>query len=71
MSQLWHPMETAPRGRPIIVYCPERHGLQAMASICEWHPDAGFCVDELREPTCWTEIPRVALSQTEAEEAKA
>jgi hypothetical protein len=64
-------METAPRGRPIIVYCPERHGLQAMASICEWHPDAGFCVDELREPTCWTEIPRVALSQTEAEEAKA
>jgi hypothetical protein len=50
-------MATAPRDRPIIVYCPEKHGLQAMASICEWHPDAGFCVDELREPTCWTEIP--------------
>jgi len=57
MSTLWPPITTAPRDRPIIVYCPPRDGLQAMASICQWHPDAGFCVDELRDPTCWTEIP--------------
>jgi len=57
MIPLWHPMETAPHDRPIIVYCPEKHGLPAMASICQWQFDAGFCVDELRDPTCWIEIP--------------
>ena len=59
---IWSRIDSAPKDRPIIVYCPERHGLPAMASICQWHPDAGFCVDELREPTCWTEIPPPTVS---------
>lgn len=53
----WALIENAPRDRPIVVYAPGRDGLQEMASICQWHPDAGFCIDELREPTLWTELP--------------
>ncbi len=56
-SAWWHPIHTAPHDRRIVVYAPSAHGLPAMVSMCEWHPDAGFCVDELREPTHWTEIP--------------
>ena len=55
----WQPIETAPQDRPIVVYAPARDGLQEMASICQWHPDAGFCIDELREPTHWTPIPAI------------
>lgn len=28
-----------------------------MVLICQWHEDAGFCIDELRTPTLWCEIP--------------
>lgn len=53
----WWPIATAPKNRLIVVYAPEREGLQEMASMCQWHPDAGFCIDELREPTHWSEKP--------------
>jgi hypothetical protein len=54
----WHPIETAPRdGTLILVYAPSKHGLPAMFSMCAWHPDAGFCIDELREPSHWMKCP--------------
>ena len=54
----WMPMETAPKdGTEIIVYCPPAHGLPHMVSFCAWHEDAGFCVDELREPSLWIPAP--------------
>ena len=57
-SAAWLPIESAPKdGTEIIVYCPPAHGLPHMASVCAWHEDAGFCVDELREPTLWIPLP--------------
>lgn len=54
----WQPIETAPRdGTEIVVYAPAREGLNSMASKCAWHPDAGFCIDELRHPTHWIPLP--------------
>ena len=54
----WMPIETAPKdGSEIVVYCPDIHGLGHMASLCAWHADAGFCVDELREPKFWMTLP--------------
>ena len=55
----WMPIETAPKdGTEIIVYCQPAHGLPHMASVCAWHDDAGFCVDELREPSLWIPLPK-------------
>ena len=57
-SDGWLPIESAPKdGTEIIVYCPPAHGLNHMASVCAWHEDAGFCVDELREPALWVPLP--------------
>ena len=54
----WLPIDAAPKdGTEIIVYCPPAHGLNHMASVCAYHEDAGFCVDELREPTLWIPLP--------------
>jgi len=54
----WLPIDSAPKdGTEIIVYCPPAHGLRHMASVCAWHEDAGFCVDELREPALWIPLP--------------
>lgn len=47
----------APRDREILVWAPARDGLPAMYSVCRWHPDAGYCIDEIREPTYWRELP--------------
>ena len=52
----WQPITKAPRDREIEVLCPPREGLPELVSKCKWHPDAGFCVDELREPTHWREL---------------
>lgn len=50
----WQPIDTAPRdGSLIEVYAPGRSGLPPLVSLCVYHPDAGFCVDELRWPTHW------------------
>ena len=59
----WMPIETAPKDCDIVVYCPPAHGIRHMASICRWHEDAGFCVDELREPAFWISLPN-AKAQT-------
>jgi hypothetical protein len=56
----WAPIATAPHDRTIVVYAPGREGLPPMVSHCRYHPDAGFCIDELREPSLWTELPAAA-----------
>ncbi len=55
----WYPMSMAPKDQEILVWCPGRDGLADMFSKCKWHPDAGWCVDELRWPTCWMWMPKV------------
>lgn len=46
-------IENAPKDRTILVWAPGREGLPAMFALCKWHPDAGFCIDELRQPIMW------------------
>jgi hypothetical protein len=53
----WRSITTAPKDREIIVWAPAREGLPPIASLCRWHPDAGFCIDELRKPTLWMDSP--------------
>jgi hypothetical protein len=52
----WQPIDTAPHDRKIIVFAPAAHGLPDLITECQYHPDAGFCVCELREPIYWREI---------------
>lgn len=53
---LWRAMDTAPRDRPILVMTDSRDGLPNFVTTATWHPDAGFTVDEFREPVLWREI---------------
>lgn len=59
----WQPIETAPRdGTEVLVYAtlpdhlqwadPDKQ-LRPVVRVTAWHPDAGWCVDELREATHW------------------
>lgn len=55
----WQPIEKAPHDRLVLVYAPgipEVH-LPYIMCTCQWHEDAGFCIDELRTPTHWTPLP--------------
>lgn len=51
----WQDIATAAEDPNLLieVYAPEREGLPPMVSLCRWHPDAGFCVCEIRNVTCW------------------
>ena len=49
----WRDIAEAPDDRQVAVWCPAREGLDELMSFCRYHPDAGFCVDELREPTLY------------------
>ena len=54
----WRPIDTAPTdGTPVLVYAPEYGGLPELMSVCQWHADAGWCIDELRQPTDWMPMP--------------
>lgn len=53
MSINWLPIETAPEDELIIVFAPGVQDLNDLVSLCQYHPSAGFCVDELRQPTHW------------------
>lgn len=53
----WREIAEAPKDKLILVYCPARQGLSPLFSLCQWHEDAGFCVDELREPTHFMLLP--------------
>ncbi len=54
----WRPVETAPKdGTVVLVYAPEREGLRSIICTCNYHPDGGWCVDELRFVTHWRPLP--------------
>lgn len=58
LAVMWQPIETAPKdGTLFLAWAPSLHGLPAMYSLCAWHPDGGFCIDELREVTKWQPLP--------------
>lgn len=55
---VWEPMATAPTdGTEVYVYAAEREGLPYFITVAAYHPDAGWCVDELREATHWMPKP--------------
>jgi hypothetical protein len=51
-------MEDAPRDETILVEAAAYEGLPGFFSTCRWHPDAGFCVDELRPVVRWRRVPK-------------
>lgn len=54
----WQPIATAPKdGTVVLVYAAEREGLPAFQCTCGYHPDGGWCVDELRFVTHWQPLP--------------
>ena len=63
----WQPIESAPIDRLILVYCPSYQGLNAIVCCCQWHEDAGFCVDELRSPSHWMPLPAPPTNSTKEE----
>lgn len=53
----WQPIETAPRdGTLILVWAPGKYDLPPLYSLCAYHADAGFTIDELREPSHWMKL---------------
>ena len=60
-------MEAAPRDQLLIVETDSAHGLSPFVTVCKWHPDAGFCVDELRDVIRWRPLP--ALPKSAEQEA--
>lgn len=57
-AEAWMPInDDTPRDREILVYAPPREGLPHIICSCRWHDDAGYCVDEIRSPTLWQELP--------------
>lgn len=61
----WRDMREAPKDRLIRVYAPGRQGLRPIDCQCQWHDDAGFCVDDLREPAMWCEAAPPVAEGTE------
>lgn len=64
IEQDWQPIEMAPRdGTEVLVYArvlhPERWGIHLDPMICaaSYHPDAGWCVCEVRDATHWRPLP--------------
>jgi hypothetical protein len=50
----WELIDTAPKdGEPTWVYVAMAHGLPPFEDKVAWHPDAGWCADELRPVTHW------------------
>ena len=56
-GQAWNNIESAPKDREILVFAPSYDGLRSLRQISKYHPDAGYCIDELRNPTHWQELP--------------
>lgn len=55
---LWIPIdENTPRHRDLLVYAPAYQDLRSLKQVCRWHVSAGFCIDELRTPTHYKELP--------------
>ena len=50
----WKPISEAPTdGSVQLVYTSPYHDLPGFISSCAYHPDAGWCTDELREVTAY------------------
>lgn len=51
------PIETAPTdGTTVLVWADPLEGLDGFFTLAAYHPDAGWCVDELREAVWWWPI---------------
>lgn len=51
--------DDTPRDRLILVFAPGApFELTDLVCLCQWHPDAGYCVCEIRDPTHWAEYNR-------------
>ena len=58
----WQPIETAkPDGSLVWVYVAAYDGLPAFQAVASYHPDTGWCVDELRDVTHWMPLRDVWL----------
>jgi hypothetical protein len=58
----WLPIdENTPKDKNILVYAPPYQDLQSLQQVCKWHESAGFCIDELRTPTHYQELPEAPL----------
>lgn len=54
----WLPISIAPTdGTEVWVYVAPRDGLKGFQCVCAYHPDAGWCADELRHVTYWRPLP--------------
>jgi len=64
IEQDWQPIATAPKdGTEVLVYArvlhPEKWGVHLEPMVCaaSYHPDAGWCVCEIRDATHWRPLP--------------
>jgi hypothetical protein len=61
----WQPIETAPQdGTHVLIYAGERAGLPAFQCVAAYHPDGGWCVDELRYAVAWQPLPEPPAART-------
>jgi hypothetical protein len=62
----WRPADDAPKDRLITVFAPSKEGLPPIVCSCQWHEDAGFCVDEIREVTHFVPLPPPPAKEVES-----
>lgn len=56
-AAMWMPMREAPEDAHILVGTNGAHSLPPFTTIVKYHPDGGWCVDELREPIACQPLP--------------
>lgn len=62
MANPWHHIATAPQdGTVVWVYTAAAYDLPAFQGPCAYHPNAGWCTDELRQVTHWVPLKVVYL----------
>lgn len=67
LSPPWQPISTAPEdGTVVWVYTAAYDDLPAFQGPCAYHPDAGWCTDELRWVTHWVPLQTVYLAPPHA-----
>jgi hypothetical protein len=60
----WQLIESAPTdGTHVLVFAPGVEGLSDLMAVAAYHPDAGWCIDELRWPTHWMRLPPKPTTQ--------
>lgn len=54
----WQPIATAPTdGTRVLLYVPPYFTLPSFQCVGQYHPNAGWCVDELRDASYWMPLP--------------